>query len=95
MKQLRALAATMVVLTMALAVGGCGHSRDDEDDDRAQTFDQVGEMRVFDEQKRPAPLPHQAVVAKTQSTVPTRNVVVAHAKNEARFDQIGEADIAE
>ena len=99
MKQMRALTATaMAVLTMALAVAGCGHNRDDDDDDRAAAFDQVGEVRVFDDHSR-APrrteLPRPAAALAVSKTTAPSSVSVAHAKGASRFDQVGEADMAE
>jgi hypothetical protein len=93
MKTIQVLAAAMMVMGFALAATGCNHSRDDEDNDRTQTFDQVGEVRVFDEHTA-APLsrPTVSALAKARTTTPT---FVAHAKSEVRFDQVGEADMAE
>ena len=89
MKNLQRAALILVAASMGLGLTGCVHNRnDDDDEDRPQTFDQVGEVKVFDERPK-------VVHAKTVAPVIVKHAQVVSTQHQQRFDQIGEADIAE
>lgn len=72
---------------LALSATGCGHFHDDEDDDHSRkAYDQVGEVRVYDERPK-------APAARSERAVPAHRVQVVTAKPAPRYDQVGEADL--
>ena len=89
MKTMQRAVMVLVAVGMGLGLTGCVHNRnDDDDDDRPQAFDQVGEVKVFDERPKVAHV-------KSAAPVAVKRVQFVATKQVQRFDQIGEADIAE
>ena len=60
MKTMRIAAASVVAVMMGLGLTGCGHSRNDDADDDVPTFDQVGEMRVYNDRPKVATIAPRA-----------------------------------
>ncbi len=89
MKTMQRAVMILVAAGMGLGLTGCVHNRnDDDDDDRPQAYDQVGEVKVFDERPK-------VVHVKSVAPVAVKHVQVVTTKHEQRFDQIGETDVAE
>ena len=96
MSMMRIAAASLVAVMMGLGMTGCGHSRNDDEDDDRPTFDQVGETRVYNDRPKiatVAPRANTPAVHSAPARITIRQVQVA--QHEQRFDQIGEADVAE
>ena len=86
-----AVVPTALIALTALTLTGCNHSRQDSDDDSeidTGRFDQVGDVRVYDEKK-----PTRRI-QKVQAA-PRPEPKVARNSKPYTFDSVGETNIAE
>lgn len=83
--------AALFVGVAALALTGCKNSRNDmADAAESQRFDQVGEVRVYDEPRVAARAETPKVDLKKVSRRESRAVA-----SQRRYDRIGEMDVAD